>query len=146
MAIFGSTMNGLACKGSDMDLTLLHTDYIVHNQHKQQILPKVIVKQQQQQQQQKIKQSAATSMQQHENSGTNSSDSNIDEENQQVTAELDESVDLLDMDDDLAATTTTVNDDGQQTGELNVYKQSLRKFFVRLHLRLRFLKLLYTKL
>lgn len=44
--IFGSTANGLACKGSDVDMTLLLNSYFPDNQHKQQMLPKMLAKQQ----------------------------------------------------------------------------------------------------
>ncbi len=45
VSIVGSTQNALACKGSDMDLTLLIDDYLAENRHKQVKLPKIVVKQ-----------------------------------------------------------------------------------------------------
>ncbi len=66
---FGSTANGLLSNESDMDLTVLFTDYFQDNELKQQKVPKVKA--------QKLKEVAH-----------NSSDSN--------SAELDESIDLDD--------------------------------------------------
>lgn len=45
MCTFGSTKNGLACKDSDLDVTLLLTSYLPDNEHKQQVMPKIVSKQ-----------------------------------------------------------------------------------------------------
>lgn len=45
MSTFGSSKNGLACKGSDVDMTLLLESYLAENRLKQQVMPKIVVRQ-----------------------------------------------------------------------------------------------------
>jgi hypothetical protein len=42
--VFGSSLFGLATKGSDMDLTLLFNQYLIENQYKQVKMPKIVVR------------------------------------------------------------------------------------------------------
>ena len=114
VCIIGSTENGLACKGSDMDLTLLLDDYLVENRHKQVKLPKIVVKQ--------LKEHAP-------GNGSSSSKpasvcTNADSSDSNMTAEAVESEEVLDENIEL--------DEQQQTnGDDLTLKESIVKFFVK---------------
>ena len=84
MNIFGSTANGLACHGSDMDLTILFKNYFPENQLKQQRLPTIKPR--------KVKPAQVV------NNGQDSSDSNL--------CELDEDIDYLDGSEEAEMPTT----------------------------------------
>jgi hypothetical protein len=100
VSIFGSTVNGLACHGSDMDVTLLLNDYLKHNSLKQEKHPKLV---QNNDNNNKLSNS---------NDGSNSSNSNM--------TEMDEHLDDLNEDD---------QSDGN-INDANGLKDSLVKFFV----------------
>ncbi len=70
--MFGSTLSGLACNGSDMDLTVLFTSYLPDNALKQQKLPNI----------------KPSQLKQRSSNGQDSSDSNMTE------IELDEEVNV----------------------------------------------------
>ncbi|CAF1021580.1 unnamed protein product [Brachionus calyciflorus] len=74
--LFGSSVTGLACKGSDMDLSILFNQYLIENQHKQLKQPKVVAKQM-------------------KNGKNESSDSNME------TEELEEDVNLEDHEEEI---------------------------------------------
>jgi len=74
VSIFGSSATGLACNGSDMDMTILFSDYFPENTHKQVKQPQIT----------KLKPQPSAEP----DSSSNNSDSNM--------VELDECVDLDD--------------------------------------------------
>lgn len=88
VCVFGSNKNGLACKGSDLDVTLLISSYLAENRHKQQVMPKIVAKQlsRTSKQHQQSKNSSS-----HSNSNSNSTENDdvelCDEEEQQHVEE-----------------------------------------------------------
>lgn len=108
VSIFGSTANSLACNGSDMDLTLLFSKYLVENQMKQQKLPKIVEKQLKQNKQPKSETVV----------NPDNSDSNMDTPTEEIT-EMDENFDLMGDEPN--------ENDNQSDKSL---KESIKKFFV----------------
>ena len=107
--IFGSSFLGLACNGSDMDMTILFDSYLAENAEKQVHAPKIAVRALSggtKQQQQKEMTSMASA------NGSNNSDSNL-------TEAIEEHIDIDEDEGDLNSSDKTTT-----------LKQSIAKFFV----------------
>jgi hypothetical protein len=118
--IFGSSANGLATNGSDLDMTLLFNNYLFENQHKQLILPKIVVKQL------KTSSENLSNEQNSNNNNNNNSDSNsmINE----IIEELD--TETVDSSSDMAQVTTTTTNQ-PNNADCHELKECIKKFFVK---------------